>query len=279
MIYFLQSSKFKKFLIIIILQNLFHFSSTFLSWCRPCSVWQPEPMTEGFGHGVVQDGWLAPSIAPDRSGALWQSSNDFQVGNFSQSLSIKPPASGSGTFVMTDEYIYFFLTWRAELPLIYSSSGHYEATFTWTRRPLLECKHLLIHELLLNLLKLGQSYFNYHTCKAKAHRPLCITSFFPYSFEFSAEERPHCLWMHHCVLFKKMDAVCYCSPAVCLKGDVDWWKVSCSSEGMVQCWFTPIHSIPWSLVVFILLFIEDTTQPNNKKSPGRYSISVSQFIF
>lgn len=79
--------------------------------------------------------------------------------------------------------------------------------------------------------------------------------------------------MHHCVLFKKMDAVCYCSLLECLKGGVDGWKVSCSSEGMVQCWFTPICSILWSLVVFILLFIEDTAQPNNKKSPGRYSIS------
>lgn len=97
----------------IILQNLFHFSSTFLSWCHPRSVRQPVPMTEGFGHGVVQDGWLAPSIALDHSGALWQSWNDFQVGNFSQSLSIKPPASGSGTFVMTDEY-FFDLTWLDE---------------------------------------------------------------------------------------------------------------------------------------------------------------------
>lgn len=173
----------------------------------------------------------------------------------------------------------FFLTWRAELPLIYSSSGRYEAAFARTWQLLLECKHLLIHELFLNLLKLGQSQFNYHTSKAKAHRPLCITSFFPYSFEFSAEGRPHCLWMHRCVLFKKMDTVCYCSLPECLKGGADGWKVPCSSEGMVQCWFTPICSILWSLVVFILLFIEDTAQPNNKKSPGRYSVSVSQFIF
>lgn len=33
----------------------------------------------------------------------------------------------------------FFLTWRAELPLIYGSSGRYEAAGARTRRPLLEC--------------------------------------------------------------------------------------------------------------------------------------------
>lgn len=108
MLYSLQSSKFKS----IILQNLFHFSSTFLSWCRPRSLRHPEPVTEGFGHGVVQDGWLAPSIAPDRSGALWQSSNDFQVGNFSQSLSINPPRQWQRHFCYDGVFFWLDLTSR-----------------------------------------------------------------------------------------------------------------------------------------------------------------------